>query len=459
MSVINGKPSSMTVEPDRIVSATPEPYKGVVVDSQVHPTDLFTTFVGGYPISVDYYAQRYSSQEGTKDYQSDLDAVYQPLTLIRGMQLMVDSPIDRSQDTQSKDFTIQGSANVYNVFRPTEGDVFRYDIGDGNEFLFMVTTSERKTENSRSVTAINYKAIHRMDQRQHEIITERVVETLYFSLENLRRGMQPLLRTDQVETRNKLERHYATLLDLYLNRFYSRNERTLLVPSQQRATYDPFLTMFMVRIIGSDEHPMISGIETLDVHSRQIMYNKTLWSVLETLDGAYLNHVSNKMGLVSTKDWKGGPSLGGIFYSRVEFCVYPDDDMYGVDADYNREFKSPIKPFTDVSNLKRTISSDIRQLNLNGFGDTIPIDPLDPVPNPLYRHVLDDDGYVLSQSFYKGTVTSVLESCVLDAIAGKQIQLQSLDALCTAAADMNKLDQFYIVPILLALIRIHPRGF
>ena len=79
--------------------------------------------------------------------------------------------------------------------------------------------------------------------------------------------MQPLLRTDQVETRNKLERHYATLLDMYLNRFYSRNERTLLVPSQQRATYDPFVTMFMVRIIGSDEHPMVSGIETLDVHS------------------------------------------------------------------------------------------------------------------------------------------------------------------------------------------------
>lgn len=444
MAIINGKPPSMTVEPDRIVTATPEPYQGVVVDSQVHPTDLFTTFVGGYPISVDYYAQRYTSQEGTKDYQNDLEAVYQPLTLIRGMQLMVDSPIDRSQDTQTKDFTIQGSANVYNVFRPTEGDVFRYDIGDGNEYLFQVTSSERKTENSRSVTAISYKAIHRMTQEQHDIITERVVETLYFSLENLRRGMQPLLRSDQVEIRNKLERHYARLLDLYMSRFYSRNERTLLVPSQTHPTYDPFVATFMTRVIDTHEHPLIARIELLDVHGRQIMYNKTLWSLMESLDAGYLHHISSKMGLVSVREWAGGPALGGIFYTRVQQCVYPEDDLYGVDADYDTYGNRTVRAMVDTN---------------PGTDDTSNPNPIDEEPNQLYSPVLSDDYYVLSEDFYNSLATTVLESCVLDAIAGRQLNLQSLDNLCTAATTMGKLDQFYIVPILLALIRIHPRGF
>ena len=47
------------------------------------------------------------------------------------------------------------------------------------------------------------------------------------------------------------------------------------------------------------------------------------------------------------------------------------------------EFKSPIRPFTDTSNVTRSISADIRQVHLSGVGDTLPNDPLDPVPNPL----------------------------------------------------------------------------
>ncbi len=444
MSIIQGKPPSVTIEPDRIVTATPEPFQGVVMDSQIHPTDLFTTFVGGYPISVDYYSQRHSRQEGTKEYQNDLDAVYQPYTLIRGMQLMVDSPIDRSQDTQSKDFTIVGSANVVNVFRPTEGDVFRYDLGDGNEFLFSITSSERKTENSRSVTAINYKAIKRMDQTEHDRLAECVVETLFFSLENLRRGMQPLLRPDQVETRNTLERHYAALLDIYLSTFYSRNERTLLVPSQTHATYDPFVTMFMTRIIDTNEHRMVSQIETLDVYSRQVMYNKTLWSLLESLDAVHLSHLTRKMGLASTKDWSGGPSLGGIYYSRVRYCVMPDGDANNVDADYERTYQSNLTPYSDRSPTTADKSNP---------------DITEGMTNPLYHSVIDDEYYVLSEGFYNTLATSVLESCVLDALAGRQLNLKHLATLCSAAYYMGNLDKFYYIPILLALIRIHPRGY
>lgn len=441
MSVIQGKPPSITVDPKNTVEATPEPYKGVVVDSELHPTDLFVSFVGGYPITVDYYKQRHSSQEGTKDYQGDLDPVYQPYTLIRGLDLMVDSPIDRSQDTTTKDFTISGSALSYNVFRPTEGDVFRYDIGDGNEFLFQVTTSELKTEQSRSVTAINYHAIKRMSEIDHERLEDCVVETLYFSLENLRRGMQPLLRSDQVETRNTLEHHYATLLDLYFNQFYSRNERTLLVPSQALMTYDPFVAQYMTRIIDSHEHRMVSRIELLDVHSRQIMYNKTFWYLMEHLNATTMSSLTRIVGLADTKDWKGGPSLGGIFYSRVRLCVVPDGDPQNVDADYEHQFRPGLKPIQDLK--------------------PIPPSPYD-VPDglsALYHPVTIDDAYVLSHGFYGALATSVLEACVLDAVEGRQLNLDHLARLCEAAHGMSRLDQYYYIPILLSLIRIHPRGF
>lgn len=470
MGVITGIPKSLQPEPERVVQATPDKYKGVTVDTQFNPTDSFTTFVGGYPITVDYYAQRFSSKEGAKDYQKDLEAVYQPYKLIRGLEIVLTGNIDRNQDTTTKEFEINGNALCYSVFRPTEGDVFTFDLGDGAEYLFHVTSSKRETENSRSVTSIDFVAVAKMSQIDADRLNERIVETLYFDKDYMRRGFNPLLRPDQVEHRNRLEDHYAVLLDMFLTRFYSRNEKTLLVPGQSVPTYDPFLTEYFTRLVAIDEYPRTHSIELLDVVQRQDLYTKTLWTVLERMEPGYLPYTTRKCTLVSTKEWRGGPVLGGIYFTRVRQCVFPLELNSYVDS-YNEPGHrlpdgTPLKPGVSsklVSTGKMTLSygamtADVTEPNLDGFHAELPPVPK-PVSLPDFVPVTVDDNYVLSSGFYNNQPQSILEQLTLQAIAGKQMSLEHLSALCEAIHQTTPLEQYYYIPVLLTLIRIHPRGY
>lgn len=445
MAAITGIPKPIAPEEDRVVSATPTPYKGVTVDTQFNPTDIFTTFVGGYPITVDYYPQLFSSKEGTKDYQRDLESVYQPYKLIRGLELIVNDPISRSQDTQTKEFDITGGALCYNVFRPTEGDVFIYDIGDGNEYLFHVTSSRRETENSRSVTAIEYRAIARMSEIDAFKLNDGVTETLYFDKDYMRRGFNPLLREDQVNFRNRLEDHYQILLDMFLSKFFSGNERTLLVPAQKEPTYDPFLTEFFTRVINVDEHPRVKDIIGLDVVAKQSMYTKTIWTLLETLQIGYLNHISKEAFVTSTKVWNGGPVLGSIYFSRVKQVVYLKENHSYVDAYYDNLYRLP----TGVELAASVGFDSLDNPNPPVGGDDI----------PLYVPVTVDNNYVLSNGFYNKKPASMLEQCVLNALGGKQMDLSLLVELCNNLHELGPLEQYYYTPIILTLIRVHPRGY
>lgn len=446
MAVMRPKKPIAAPPPDPL-KHTPEPYKGVTVDSQFTPTSSLTTYLEGQSWSVDYYSQVIDQNDGLSSHDPDLPAVYQQYRLVRGFEFKVTAPLQISQDSETKSMTLTGAANIYSVLIPNEGDMFIADIGDGREGLFSIITSTRLTIYKETAHTVDYKLISYNTKESRADLDRKIIETVYFDREYLRTGNNPLLTQATVDIRGELYAHYSRLIAVYFNDFYSRELNTLLVPDQRHVTYDPFLVRFVFSVLGTEEHPYIRHIQQLNVSQDNLMYELTLWHCLERMDYRMLPMAAGRMGLINTNAFFSRPMYNSVYYTKVRRVIYPLQKSTGVDADYLGE-----RSLTTES----LAAGGERFSELNGVDDYVY--RTDALGVPHIKPVTIDSHYVLSESFYKdGVANSVLEQLVEAALKGQAIDLVKLNELCQDSLNWPNLERFYYTPLLLVLLKVYPR--
>jgi len=445
------------VEPVKI---QPKPFVGATVDTKEVRFDQLTTYIAGQAWDVDFFSLIRGRDDDARPFESDLHPVYQQYKLIKGFELKVTQDLQSTQANDTKDQTLSGSANVYGVLIPKEGDLFLADIGDGREGLFHVTSTTRMSHYMSAVYQIEYTMIKFSSAQTREDLVRKTVETVVFHKNFLDSGNTPLLSEEHTQLVNNMAEHYGRLITLYFHDFFSRDRKTLLVPNQPRVTYDPFLVRYVKTILTTDDHPLMRHMAELNVQGDQTMYEFTLWNCLETMDHALLDMSVHQAGIVDVcKFFNGRPTLNSIYYSGVEAVVYPDLTPTNVDAGY-RGFTDP-----ELEDLVRGCAR-FRELN-RLFKPTLEMDPSfevyeaqSPVRTPQIKRVTVDDYYVLSQAFYEHTpdqALSKLEALTMAALKGDAIDIRTLDFLCTHAPRWDNVERFYYFPILFTLLRVYRR--
>lgn len=442
------------------VKIQPKAYVGASVDTKEVRFDQLTTYIAGQSWDVDFFSLVKGRDDDARPFESDLHPVYQQYKLIKGFELKVTSPLQSSQDSTTKDMSLKGSANVYGILIPKEGDVFLADIGDGREGMFHVTSSNKLSHYMSAVYEIEYSLIKLSSESVRKELVSKTVETVVFHKNFLDTGNTPLLSEEHTQLVNNMTEHYARLIQLYFHDFFSRERKTLLVPNQPRVTYDPFLVRYVKTILTTDDHPLLRHMVELNVQGDQTMYEFTLWNCLETMDHALLSMSVHQAGLVDVgKFFNCRPSLNSIYYSGVEAVVYPDLTPTNVDAGYSG--------FVDQE-LQDLVRGCARFRELNRlFKPTLELDPtfevyesIAPERAPQIKRVTVDDYYVLSQAFYEHTAQtklSKLETLTLAALKGEAIDIRMLDLLCTHAPRWDNVERFYYFPILFTLLRVYRR--
>ena len=446
-------PPAKVVEP---VKVQPKEFKGVTVDTkEVRPTTL-TTYLEGQSWIVDYYSQVLGADNGTQGLQLDLDAVYQQYRLVRGMELKVNSPLSPSQNDNTKEMSLTGTATVYWVMIPNVGDMFIADLGDGREGLLQVEASRRKTIYNETAHEIDYKVVSLTNEPIYENLKKKTVETLFFSREMLHSGFNPMISEGDLDLTRKLENHFPRLTALYFNDFYSREHNTLIVPNQAKVTYDPYLTKFIMNVLTSSDHPSVRHVSVLNVYNDQNMYEMTLWNCLETMDIQMLPMLTQKMGILPVAWFKTQPLFNSIYYSRVKAVIYPTQSPTNVDAGYAQQMLKSTDPYSAGARRFKELDRLISDTTL------VPDTPVDDDSIPLIYPVTQDNYYIFTKAFYQYDETvgklSVLENQVRRALSGQSLDLSDLDKLCSAALKWNNLERFYYIPILLTLLKVYPRG-
>jgi len=136
--------------------------------------------------------------------------------------------------------------------------------------------------------------------------------------------------------------------------------------------------------------------------------------------------------------------LQGVFFSNIEYLVYPDTPDTSTLVSENPDYK-----LLSTQELVETTSVNGSILDLITMTY-----PLNNATVPLFHSVLKDEFYVLSQAFYEDTTDkSLLEVLVKDYLKMQAIDLDKLYRLTEAYRKLGRLDQFYYGPILMILIK------
>lgn len=460
MPVIDDDPAAPPQPtPASVQIAAPE-FKTVVVDTRYEPVASLLTNIQGASWIANYFSQILASDSQVSGQQPTLDPLYQAYTLVKGFELKVTSPLATQQDETTKTMKLTGSANVYPFLIPNVGDMFIADIGDGREGIFKVNTSDRRSIFKDTCYSIEYELVSYADKDRSADLYSKVQRTLQFVKDFLMHGQNPLLELSEYELVDTLASRYHELVELYFRSYVSRQFKTTVVPGQEFATYDHFLTQALPKFFSTWDATGVRQIRAMNLDDDPAMGSLTLWDVLLQQNSRRLQQVSRTMQLVSARAFARDPMLEGIYWTGLVNVVYPADPT--VTVNLNRYV--PTKPALDavLVEVEAPAAALVAALTdataLGALSDLLDGMVLTGLPYgaaPLLTPVLADNQYVLSQAFYDKAETgqSQLELAVWDYLQRKPINRTLLLALCDSYASWGTLERFYYLPIVLVLIK------
>lgn len=443
--LVSASPTTEPVVPINVISITSDNYLGIANDNKFTPINTLLEHVEGASWTIDWYSQILTKDSQLSAQQASTSAAFQQYNKIEKLEVKVTSPLSQSQDAVTKVISYTGTALVYSLLIPNEGDMFIANIGDGQRAIFTVTATTKKSVFTKSTYEISY-TITTTDLTFIQNLEAKTINTYVYRKDFLTYGQDPLVIKKDNNTLQELANTYRTLALQYFPRFFNKEFKTMTAPGQRGSVYDPFLTDFIFKMFGSDDSPVLQELRRLNVSDDPIMDQSNFWVALMNRDRLYLKTGFTQVGLVSTKTFTYDPFFNSIRYTGVELCVYPRNPV----LDINNVGKWTVKPLSAIS-----------MVEVPGGNSTI----TPPVPgssDPTYDiyPVLSDSYYVLSSAFYDETnLQSNLENAVSAYLNGRAVDLVLLSRISKEFMTWGLLEQYYYVPILLVLIRSSIRNY
>jgi hypothetical protein len=446
MPVVNDAPSAPPdpkPSPIKVVAPT---YVGVAVDTRYTPKNALLTHVEGSSWTVDYYSQVVARDSALSGQNLDRDAAYQQYKKIVSFELKVTSPLTQNQDTATKAITVNGQANVYPCgVIPNEGDMFEADIGDGRSGVFRITSCEQRSIYQGSGWIVDYVLIDYSTPERSADFKEKTVEELIYVKDFLTYGQNPLIASNEYYNLQRLNQLYDEGVQEYFRRFMSNEYRTLVLPGQRYAIYDPFITKALLSVFSGEASTHVKFVRELNVSDDDVLKEPTFWDTLLARKPSRLRETATQMGLVTTASFSRNPMMNSLRYSGMQYIVYPTN---------------PDRSEDDIRAMRQKALSDweingTRPLS-NALEDLIPITELDGLPQKDVVPInFISTSYVFSPAFYNrySVGQSALEIQTNRYLNNQALDTAALLRMMDTYSAWPVLDQFYQLPVLLILIR------
>lgn len=415
--------------------AKPE-YRSAVVESRFTPLGNLLTTVEGSPWTVNYYSRVLGADEIGDSLDPQMPPVWQQYLQINKLILKVSQPLEYVQQEESNDPLWQGEALVHRSVVPNAGDVFLADGGDGHEAIFQVTSAERKSIFKEAVFVIRYtfKGYSDGDQGSNWLtnLLSKVVDTRYYDADYTNRLNGPLLSGAEVNLRKELATARTWLINQFCSKFYSSKYSTFLYPDTYSSIYDPGVIRAIIELTeGEERPPVLYRLNPYRLDGRGGIGELEIWTFWDILLSAKYNIRS----MVNAKAWKLASrafainlSLGTIAYSGIEYVITP----FGVYPGRTEACTAGGVAVWDV----------VREEFAPAPGD-----------RPLFYKVEQDDSYVVTEAFYLNQTDqmSELEVAVKNYTSGLAYDGNKVLEMCQSIAERSDRDQFYYIPVLIAL--------
>ena len=411
-----------------------------VIDTHHLPTNALLTHIEGSDWTVNYSSQVLSQGSEANPQSLSQDPVHQQYSLIVGLEIKVTSALEQAQNTEDGTFTVTGTATTLPGLVPMSGDMFTADVGDGRVGVFTLTSSRRMSMMRDTVHEIEYIMTDYLTAGVEDDLSSKVVETRHFNMDYLLNGEDPFLDTVDFNLEGQLKESYYRMISWYVQLFYSREYKTLLVPDSQgvlTSTYDPnVLKLFHLIIsrndLGHGPYPTIKQVGG-DVETDTL----TLWDALVKRDPDILRFAATHSRRVLASDFSIQPFFSSIAVTNIKHVIWPASELTHKEkrGGVNRNDLLAAIPESTVLNY--------------GSPDTV-----------MLREPDIDSFYVFSKPFYEGDAEqmSQLEYMVDQYLDGDALNLSDIKDIIDALYDATPLQQFYYVPVMLVLIKVFVRN-
>jgi hypothetical protein len=429
-------------------------YKGVTVDTRYIPSSALLTHVEGSSMSVNWYSQVLNDDTELAGQNPNRNPILQPYLLIEGMELKVTTPLTFAQIENTQNVGATGQANVYPFLVPNDGDMFLTDVGDGREGIFKVTNTTRKSIFKDTCYEIEYEFVDFSDRNLFRIadLNTKVVETYVFMKDFLQYGQNPVLLKEEANMVLDLTFAHQDITRQWFQEFFSREFSTLAVPGQAFATYDSFITTFMMKFVTTLAAPEVQYTRLLNTDGPMDLKTPTIWDVCRERNPMLMRMINRQMGLTAALYFPSNPMMEGIHHSGFQYIVYPKNPRQSWDD--KRNMYQPLMlaySLTPVPSIAGRLEELITAADLKGM----------PYENcPLLKDILCDDYYIFSQAFYDQDRPNMskLEQAVWDMIERKPVSLKLLNFFTKTYQTWGGLERFYFTPFVLMLIRSQIRS-
>lgn len=446
MAIAGRKPLSEVPTQPNTPEVQPKNYKSIIYDDDNVPITSLIAYVEGAPWTVDYYQQVLSKDNDLREVDIAQPAVYQQYHEIKQFEIRVNNALSTNYDSNTGITGAPGNGIIYPFLIPNINDYFVTDAGDTDKAIFRIINVERKTFNRDSAFSIEYELVNYVQQAQdmYQALLDRSIRHFTFSKERLIENLQPILKDEDYQQISSLKQTYRDLVTYYFKTFFNRKFMTLVIPGQEEGIYDPYLVNLLIQVVNTTDAHEVRFIKRIPTDFDPFMSQTQFWDLIQNKDYAGLSMCNQKMGLVSKYLFNKNAWLQGVFFSNIEYLVYPD----------NPDTSTLVSENPDVKLLAAQELIEAKAVN-GSIMDLITLTyPQNNVNIPYYHPVLKDDFYVLSQAFYEDTADkSVLEILVKDYLKMQTIDLDKLYRLTEAFRKLGRLEQFYYGPILMVLIK------
>ena len=426
-----------------------ENYKGLMYDNNHVPLVSLISYMDGSPWTVEsYYRQSLGEHNDLKMLDTTLDAEFQGYERIDKLEILVDTDLQSTTDGVTQTTKTNGSGMIYPFFVPNVNDYFTAITGYRNIGLFRIKTVDRRTFRTDSVHYVEYELVDYIDNLPNEAasLKEKTIRTYVFSKERLMEGLAPILKTETYEAIGDLRSEYETMGRYYLDTFLNRGAKTLIYPGQtNNRIYDPFLVEFVMQTFSYDTFDAIIGMKELNKSGDRYLDQPQFFTVMLNQQHKDLKFTNQVMGYAKTGQFDPNTYIKSLAFARIEYVLYPSEPDVSTRS-FDNELPLPVVKGIAVptTNAKgRTLSS---------------IDKSYTLENKLiqsYPMILDDEYYVFSKNFYenKGSELTLIEIMTRDYMSRRTLDLKQIQHMVNLYPKMERLEQFYYIPILMALVR------
>lgn len=418
---------------------TSQDFRHAVVHSREHDASSLLTTISGFSYNVDYYSQVLGSGDEPRPFDPEQQVVFQQYQKIKNYELKLQDSISQTFDPQDNRLTAQGSALTYPYLKPNIGDAFIGDIGDGKAGLFTVTEAVKKTRFKQTTYEIQFELSFIVDKDIVDTIDERAVKTSYFVKDYIRFGMDPVLTDERYQAGGLLSSTIKDILAEYLSEFFSYEYSTLLVPSNNKGVYDPFITRTMLTIFDVSDHPTLGRISQLNVDDSQFNKYIDIWTVILRQQPNLIDNCFSKTQVIPARSFSRNALLQTVAFSGIDLIVLPMtrnqtvDDVLGITT-------LRLVPQNDA------MGSDSITVPVNPAGE-----PLKSIPT-----VENSPQYIFTEAFYDGMEPnpqqSDFENLVKRYLKNEHLDYREMMEFAGARNYWTQFERFYLLPVLLILM-------